>query len=396
MQTAEIKQSQPILLTSPFAGPTNFWSLSLIELEERMIAWGQPAYRARQIFQWAYKEMAADFASMANLPKELRARLAEEFSLTTITPARDLISSDRQTYKALLRLHDGDVIESVLMLYEDRATVCVSSQVGCAVGCPFCATGQMGLVRNLTAGEIVEQVVYFNRYLRTWQQQPDERLRVPTNVGGVNNIVFMGMGEPLANYKNLWRAIRNLNSPSGMGLGARRLTVSTSGLVPKIEQFTAEPEEVNLAISLHAANDELRSQMVPINKRYPLAQLMAACRAYMDKTHRRLSYEYALIEGVNDAPEQAEELARLLRGQLCHVNLIPLNPVKDTGFERSTRDRIRRFQDGLTYYNIPNTVRSEKGADIQAACGQLKAEQQGLTEKVEGAVAGDEQVGELL
>lgn len=371
------------LITKTGDAPQNFWSLTLAELEQVMEGWGQPRYRARQVFDWAYKELAEDFGQMGNLPPELRQRLAETYSLVNLRPERELVSNDRQTYKALLALPDGQTIEAVMMLYEARATVCVSSQVGCAIGCPFCATGQMGLLRNLNAGEIVEQVIYFSRFLRRWHAgeagELGSRMSVPAGIERVTNLVFMGMGEPLANYNNLWRAIRNLNAAHGLGMGARRMTVSTSGLVPRIEQFAQEPEEVNLAISLHAANDELRNQMVPINKRYPLDNLMEAARNYIAATNRRLSYEWALIEGLNDAPERAAELAEAVKGQLCHVNVIPLNPVKNTPFQRSTRQHIHNFQAALTERGIPNTVRIEKGVDIQAACGQLKAEQQGLT-----------------
>ncbi len=368
------------------SGPQNFWSLTLPELERAMDEWGQPTYRAQQVFQWAYKELADDFAAMGNLPADLRGRLAERFSLINLHPERELVSGDRHTYKALFALPDGQTIETVLMLYEHRATVCVSSQVGCAIGCPFCATGQMGLQRNLNAGEIVEQVIYFSRFLRRWHKGHEDELgrkvEVPADIARVSNLVFMGMGEPLANYTNLWRAIRNLNAAHGLGMGARRMTVSTSGLVPRIEQFAHEPEEINLAISLHAANDELRNQMVPINKKWPVARLMEAARYYIAHTNRRLSYEWALIEGVNDAPARADELAQAVKGQLCHVNVIPLNPVKDTPFHRSSRQHIHDFQAALTAHGIPNTVRIEKGVDIQAACGQLKAEQQGLVNAV--------------
>ncbi len=371
------------LIARASEGRQNFWSLTLPELEQVMDGWGQPTYRARQVFQWAYKELAEDFADMGNLPRELRERLAETYSLVNLRAERDLISKDRQTYKALLALPDGQTIEAVLMLYEARATVCVSSQVGCAIGCPFCASGQMGLQRNLNAGEIVEQVIYFSRFLRRWHAgtagELGSGITVPAEIQNVTNLVFMGMGEPLANYNNLWRAIRNLNAAHGLAMGARRMTVSTSGLVPRIEQFAREPEEVNLAISLHAANDELRDQMVPINKKWPVARLMEAASTYIATTNRRLSYEWALIQGVNDAPERAEELAIAIKGQLCHVNVIPLNPVSNTPFHRSSRQHIHDFQAVLTAHGIPNTVRIEKGVDIQAACGQLKAEQQGLT-----------------
>ncbi len=322
------------------------------------------------------------------------------------------------------------------MLYYDRATVCVSSQVGCAMGCSFCATGQMGFTRNLTTGEIVEQVIWFNRWLREHPHRPvpmpqqgrgarytgppapqDRRApntpnnaprgalpvrmgrgqgyRPPvrmnvvaktasesdwhtTTAGGtqeitaITNVVFMGMGEPLVNYANLWGAIHTLNSPQCVGLGARRLTVSTVGIVPRIKQFAREDTAVNLAVSLHASNDKLRSEMVPINHRYPIADLIDACREYTETTHRRISFEYVLISGVNDSAELAGQLRDLLKGMLCHLNLIPLNPVPGTGMHATQRDQVFAFQKVIEDAGISTTVRIERGVDIAAACGQLK------------------------
>jgi 23S rRNA (adenine2503-C2)-methyltransferase len=306
-------------------------------------------------------------------------------------------------------MRDGNTIETVLMLYYDRATVCVSSQVGCAMGCTFCATGQMGFTRNLSSGEILEQVIWFNRWLREHPHNPMRnaefgmRNKGPAKGGSVHsqddsawhsaesasvtsgqgreitavtNIVFMGMGEPLVNYNNLWGAIRTLTSPEGLGMGARRLTVSTVGIAPQIRRFAREDLPVNLAVSLHAPNDELRSSTMPMNDRYPIAELVAACREYTETTHRRISFEYVLINGVNDSPELAHQLAGLLKGMLCHVNLIPLNPVPGTGMRATPRERVFAFQKIVEEAGISTTVRIERGVDIAAACGQLKVEEE--------------------
>jgi 23S rRNA (adenine2503-C2)-methyltransferase len=244
------------------------------------------------------------------------------------------------------------------MRYEKRQTLCISTQAGCAMGCPFCATGQMGFMRNLTAGEIVAQVLYYAHHLAQAGKQ-------------VTNIVFMGMGEPLANYAETWRAIRRLNDPSGFNLGARHLTLSTVGLVPAIRRMSKQPEQVNLAVSLHAPTDELRNTIVPINRRYPLAMLMQTLRDYIETTHRRVTFEYALMDGLNDQDEQADQLAALLDGLLCHVNLIPLNPTPNSPWSGSSDERVYAFRDCLLAAGIPTTVRLRRGIDIAAGCGQL-------------------------
>ncbi len=244
------------------------------------------------------------------------------------------------------------------MQYTERDTLCVSTQSGCAMGCTFCATGQMGFFRNLSAGEIVEQVVYFNRILALKQKR-------------VKNIVFMGMGEPFQNYHNLLKAIEILNDPDGLNLGARRMTVSTVGIVPRILDFANLKSQVNLAVSLHTVDDELRSKMMPVNKKYPVDQLLDACRQYIDLTHRRITFEWALIEGVNDTPESAYELARKLHGMLCHVNAIQLNPTANYSGKATNRERAEKFKDTLEKAGIPCTIRLRRGIDIQAGCGQL-------------------------
>jgi 23S rRNA (adenine2503-C2)-methyltransferase len=339
------------------------YDLTLPELEERLVALGHPAFRSRQVWGWAYRHLVNDFPKMHNLPAPLREELATALPLDLLTPVRTLTADDGETIKTLYRTEDGQLLETVLMLYPDRATVCVSCQVGCAVGCAFCATGLMGLTRNLSAGEMVAQVAGAMREAR-------QRGRALTNV------VMMGMGEPLQNYAETMRFIRIIHDPDGLGLGARRITVSTSGIVPRIEALADEALPVNLAVSLHAPNDELRSRLVPINRRYPIAVLLAAIDDYIMKTGRRVSFEYALMRGINDSEEIARELAALLRGRLCHVNIIPLNPVDVLPYERPDPAGIERFADALRAAGIPTTVRYSRGLDIDAACGQLRAKEE--------------------
>jgi 23S rRNA (adenine2503-C2)-methyltransferase len=330
------------------------------ELEDFIGEIGGQAYRARQVARWIYKELAPDFESMTDLPKQLRQDLASRAVIYSAKVTSEQVSQDGFSRKQLLQYPDGNSIEAVLMIYEDRRSVCVSTQVGCAIGCSFCATGKMGLTRNLTGGEMVEQVLHFARVLKE------------QNGGSVTNIVFMGMGEPLANYGNLWRAIRNLHEPDFFDLGARHMTVSTAGIAPKIRQFAQEDLPVGLAISLHAATDELRSKLVPLNKKYPIATVIEACREYTEITHRRVTFEYALLEGINDTPRHARELGRLLHGLLCHINLIPVNPVEGSIGVQPSKQRQAFFKAELDKFHIPNTIRLGRGADIKAACGQLK------------------------
>jgi 23S rRNA (adenine2503-C2)-methyltransferase len=333
-------------------------NLSSTELKGLLAAWGQPAYRAGQIENWLYQQYAGDFEQMSNLPQSLRQRLAAETGLDPLTPLVSLDSTDGLTHKTLFALPDGRNIEAVLMRYDQRQTLCLSTQAGCAMACPFCATGQMGFGRNLTAGEIVAQVLYFARQLN----QADLR---------VTNLVFMGMGEPLANYAETWRAIRRLNDPTGFNLGARHMTLSTVGLVPAIRRFSQEPEQVGLAVSLHAPTDALRDTIVPLNRRYPLTMLMQAVQDYIALTHRRVTFEYALMDSLNDSDRQADQLADLLRGVMSHVNLIPLNPTPDSPWSGSPDERVYAFRDRLVEAGIPTTVRLRRGIDIAAGCGQL-------------------------
>ncbi len=340
--------------------PVALLDLNFDELSNLFQSWGEPAYRAKQVWARLYQGLAASFDEMSELPKALRQRLAQETVLGQLTSRTEQRSSDKQTRKALFALPDGAQVEAVLMGYERRRTTCISTQAGCGMGCSFCATGQGGLQRNLTSGEIVEQVLYFARDLATDHQSP------------ISNIVLMGMGEPFANYDRVMAAVRRLNDPSGFNFGARRMTVSTVGLVPGIKKLAAENIQINLAVSLHAATDDLRSKLVPINKQYPLSALLPAVREYIAQTHRRVSFEWALIEGVNDTPEQARALAQLAKGMLCHVNLIPLNPTTGYPGAASTRERIAAFRSVLESAGIPNTLRLRRGIDIQAGCGQLR------------------------
>jgi 23S rRNA (adenine2503-C2)-methyltransferase len=348
------------------ARPRGAFDLSLPELETRLTELGFPAYRGRQVWRWAYRQLVGDYASMTNIPAALRDALESEAPLSLLEPVRAVATDDGDTIKTLYRTADGHVLETVLMLYPNRATVCVSCQVGCAVGCAFCATGLMGLARNLGAGEMVAQVVGAAREAR-------QRGR------SLTNIVMMGMGEPLQNYAETMKFIGIVHDPEGLDVGARRITVSTSGIVPKIDALASEPLQLNLAISLHAPDDELRSQLVPINRRYPIATLMASVDRYIAKTGRRVSFEYALMRGINDSERTARELAGLVRSRLCHVNIIPLNPVDVLPYERPDPAGIERFADILRAAGIPTTVRYSRGLDIDAACGQLRAKQVGLS-----------------
>jgi 23S rRNA (adenine2503-C2)-methyltransferase len=351
--------------TKPAAKPFLF-DLSIEELTEIITSFGEPKFRAKQVWEQAYKKLASSFDEMSDVPKKLREKLKEEIDFTHLNPHIDLLSGDGHTRKILFDLPDNtrgskSQVETVLMGYTTRRTACISTQAGCALGCTFCATGQGGLQRNITSGEIVEQVLFFDRVLN----KKDDKL---------TNLVFMGMGEPFANYKEVMKAVDTLTNPDGYNFGARRITISTVGLVPMIEKFADENRQVNLAVSLHAATDDLRESMLPVNKRYPIKDLMLACRDYIYKTNRRISFEWALIDGVNDTPYQAAEFARLAKGMLCHVNFIPLNPTKGYSGHESKQKRINEFREILDKAGIPNTLRIRRGIDINAGCGQLRQE----------------------
>jgi 23S rRNA (adenine2503-C2)-methyltransferase len=315
---------------------------------------GQPAYRVSQVWDGLY-ERAAEPEEMTNLPKAVRAALSAA-APAALTPAHESVSDDGDTVKWLWELHDGARVETVLMHYRDRTTVCASTQAGCAMACGFCATGQAGFERNLATGEIVEQVM---RAIRT---------SAPRRV---SNVVFMGMGEPLANFDRVWAAIERLHGD--VGISARHLTVSTVGIVPGIRRLTAAGLPVNLAVSLHAANDRLRDELVPINRRYPLDALVPTCLAYVEATGRRLSFEWALIDGVNDRRRDAAELADIARSVRAHVNLIPLNPTPGYAVRGTRPDRVRWFRDQLDGLGVNATIRRNRGTSIDAACGQLRA-----------------------
>ncbi len=338
-------------------------SLTLDELGARFAALGQPAYRAKQVMEWIYGKRVKAFDGMSNLPAALRTQLATEFVFDDLKPVRTLGSEDT-TRKFLFQLGDGALIEAVLIpaspaLYgeaSDRRTICVSTQVGCAYGCKFCASGLDGWSRNLSAGEIVDQV-----------------LRVEEISGEkINNIVFMGMGEPMANYANLMKAVAIINAPWGIGLGARHITISTSGLAPQIRELAEQPLQVRLAISLHGATDEVRQQIMPVNRKYPLAVLLEACAYYAERKSQRLTFEYILIDGVNDRPEDAAALVRVARKVGAKVNCIPYNVVDGLDWKRPSEARQDAFMAILENAKIPATIRREKGHDIAAACGQLR------------------------
>jgi len=336
------------------------------EIVARLAVLGKPAYRADQIWRAVYRNHALTYDGITTLPAELRTRLADDLPLTPLQEVRALDSVDGSTRKILARLADGETIETVLMAYDARSTVCVSTQVGCAMGCALCATGRSGFTRDLSAGEIVAQVLHS----AAWFADRGTRL---------SNVVYMGMGEPLANYDSTLESVRRLNDPRGLGLGARSFTISTVGIIPAIDRLAGEGLQVNLAVSLHAAEDGLRSTLVPVNQRYPLRGLIGACRRYANATHRRVTFEIALIDGVNDADIHARRAAALLRGLLCHVNLIPLNAVEGLPWKGSPPERVEAFRALLERAHIPVTVRRNMGADIQAACGQLRARNEDLT-----------------
>ena len=332
------------------------YDLTRDDLARLMASMGEPSYRVQQVWEALYQR-GADIADMTVLPKALRSSLAAAPELApALSAVVESVSDGGDTVKWLWSLDDGAQIETVLMGYPGRVTVCVSTQAGCAMACGFCATGQAGFARNLSVGEIVEQVV---------------RAGVVARAGGrrLSNVVFMGMGEPMANYDRVWGAVERLHSE--VGLSARHLTLSTVGIVPGIRRLAGEALPVNLAVSLHAANDTLRDSLVPINRRYPLAELMSACSAYLSAKGRRLSFEWALIDGVNDRASDAVELAGLARGLGAHVNLIPLNPTPGFLTRGTPAAGVRAFRDRLVALGVNATVRRNRGTDIDAACGQL-------------------------
>jgi 23S rRNA (adenine2503-C2)-methyltransferase len=343
--------------------------LSLKDIEELVKALGESQYRVNQILSGVYQKLAVSYNEMTDLPVSLRQRLENTIPLHSLTQLQKLISKD-DTVKVLFRLKDGKTIETALMLYSagagrPRTTVCLSTQVGCPIGCPFCATGQQGFERNLTPGEMIDQVLYFAREVRKDGEE--------NRHSHITNIVFMGMGEPLANYEALMQAIDMLTSPRCFGTSPRNITISTAGLVPQIQRLSKEKLKMGIAVSLHAPDNKLRDQLVPLNKSYRLEELIPACTEYAKKTGRRVSFEYILFAGINDSLAQAKALAVLLSGTSCHVNLIPANRTANAGFQPPSRNKVLAFEKELELAGINCTLRLSRGQDINAGCGQLRS-----------------------
>lgn len=337
-------------------------SLTLPKLADLMQELGQPVFRAKQLFSWLHQKQVCDYAEMTNLPKPLCAQLAEKYPIDAPEIAKKQESRDG-TAKYLLRLADGNCIETVVMRYNYGNTVCVSTQVGCRMGCRFCASTQGGRVRDLTAGEIASEIY-------TVQRDIGER---------ISHIVLMGIGEPLDNYDNVMDFLTIISSPDGAQIGMRNISLSTCGLVPRIYELAKLHLGLTLSVSLHAPTNEMRSAMMPANDAYPLEQLIPACRAYQKDTGRRVSFEYALVRGVNDSAETARQLADLIRGMGAHVNLIPINPVDGSPYSATDAKHVKAFQETLTRLGVNATIRRRLGADISAACGQLRREEKGGT-----------------
>ena len=333
----------------------NIKNYNLEELQKIVVDLGEKKYRAEQIFSWIYKENVTSFDEMENLPLALRETLKEKFDLHIFKIIIKQESKDG-TKKYLFDLLDGNAIESVLMEYKHGYTICVSSQVGCKMGCKFCASTGVKFARSLEAGEIVEQLQAVER---------DTGIKI-------SNVVFMGIGEPLDNFDNVLKAVELINNPKGINIGARHISISTSGIVPRIYELADKNLQCTLSISLHSASNEKRSEMMPINKKYNIEELMKACRYYIEKTNRRISFEYALAKENNDNLEDAKALVKLLRGMICHVNLIPINKIDNGKFSKSTNENIIKFRDYLNDHGIVATIRRELGSDIDAACGQLR------------------------
>lgn len=339
-------------------------SMSKEELQGFCKEMGLPAFRGKQIFKWLQAGVT-DFDGMSNISKKDQEKLAECSYITAPKIIKEQISRDKQTAKLLLDFGDDVLIEVVLMFYRrkesrNRQTICISTQAGCGMACKFCATGLGGLTRNLTAGEIISQVITGNKWL------------ADNDLGGLSNVVYMGMGEPFGNYKNTVKSLRMLNDVDGLNIGQRRITISTCGLAPAIKTFANEGMEVGLAVSLHAPNDRLRSSLMPVNDSFPIEALMAACDYFTETTGRRISYEYALFQGVNDGLTQATELSKLMRGRLSHVNVIPANEVTETGMMPSCTNNVKEFMEAMADLKVEATLRERRGIDIDGACGQLR------------------------
>ncbi|MCR5322827.1 MAG: 23S rRNA (adenine(2503)-C(2))-methyltransferase RlmN [Lachnospiraceae bacterium] len=339
---------------------TDIKSLSLTEIEEVINSWQEPKYRAKQVYEWLHKHLALDTSQMTNLPKKLREKLEGSFYFPKLETVDVLCSESDGTRKYLFKLPDSNVIESVLMKYEHGYSVCISSQVGCRMGCSFCASTIGGKIRDLTAGEMLEQVYAISRDI------------ADTDANRVSNIVVMGTGEPFDNFDNFCRFYEQVTDPNGLNISGRNITVSTCGLTEKIYELAKKDYTLTLAISLHAPNDIVRQQIMPVARGYSVDEIMKACDFYFDKTGRRITFEYSLIDGVNDSDECAKELSGLLKGRNCHVNLIPVNPVKERNYTRSDTQRVTLFKNILEKNGINATIRRGMGKDIDAACGQLR------------------------
>ena len=333
----------------------NIKDYDLDALKQEFIQMGEKAFRAEQVFKWIYENKVTSFDEMTNLSLDLREKLKQNYEMHNFNILKKQESSDG-TKKYLFDVLDGNAIETVLMCYHHGYSICVSSQIGCKMGCKFCASTGIKFIRNLTSGEIVEQILAVER---------DNNIRI-------SNVVFMGIGEPLDNYDNVINAIRIINNQKGINIGARHISVSTSGLVPKIYKLAEENIQCTLSISLHATTDEKRSSMMPVNDRYNIEELLQACKDYIEKTNRRISFEYALAKDNNDNLEDAKRLVKLLKGMICHVNLIPINKIENGSFVKSSNENIMKFRDYLNDHGIVATIRRELGSDIDAACGQLR------------------------
>jgi 23S rRNA (adenine2503-C2)-methyltransferase len=351
------------------AEPIVITDLACTQFDGLAVSLGVPLYRAKQIRKWVYVNLAAGYEEMTDLPAGLRQKLSKETVLHSLEKVQEVSSKDG-TVKVLFKCADGNTVEAALMFYggdgeKERRTVCVSTQAGCSIGCPFCATGRQGFQRNLTPGEIVDQVLYFARSIR--EKSPKDR---PEHI---SNVVFMGMGEPLLNYDNLWQAIETLNSAECFKLGARNMTISTSGVIPGIKRLGKENLQVGLAVSLHAADNGLRNKLVPLNHKYPLETLIPVCREYVNQTSRRVSFEYILFQGINSSIAHARELAGLVQGFRCHVNLIPANQTENPGYAPPPLRVVVAFENELKKYHINVTLRQSRGQDVEAGCGQLRS-----------------------
>lgn len=333
----------------------NIKDYTLDELKEELKEIGEKPFRAEQIYKWLYEARVSHFDEMTNLSLELREKLKQEYVIKEFNILKKQVATDG-TIKYLFDVLDGNAIETVLMKYHHGYSICVSSQIGCKMGCKFCASTGIPFVRNLTSGEIIEQIMAAER---------DENIKI-------SNIVFMGIGEPLNNYDNVVKAIRIINHPKGLNIGARHISISTSGLVPRIYKLAEENIQCTLSISLHATTNEKRSEMMPINNAFPIEELLQACKDYIEKTHRRISFEYALAKENNDNLEDAKRLVKMLKGMLCHVNLIPINKIENGTYTKSSNENIMKFRDYLNDHGIVATIRRELGSDIDAACGQLR------------------------